>query len=90
MKKRLVNTSRFFGEASRTTPSLTSRSANLKFAQTWTDWVWQLATGGDGEDRTLDLLNAIQALSQLSYAPILPIYYTIYNNKKQEYFRENT
>ncbi len=26
--------------------------------------------GGDGEDRTLDLLNAIQALSQLSYAPI--------------------
>ena len=27
--------------------------------------------GGDGEDRTLDLLNAIQALSQLSYAPIL-------------------
>ena len=27
-------------------------------------------SGGDGEDRTLDLLNAIQALSQLSYAPI--------------------
>ena len=27
------------------------------------------APGGDGEDRTLDLLNAIQALSQLSYAP---------------------
>ena len=26
--------------------------------------------GGDGEDRTLDLLNAIQALSQLSYAPV--------------------
>ena len=26
--------------------------------------------GGDGEDRTLDLLNAIQALSQLSYAPL--------------------
>ena len=25
--------------------------------------------GGDGEDRTLDLLNAIQALSQLSYTP---------------------
>ena len=25
--------------------------------------------GGDGGDRTLDLLNAIQALSQLSYAP---------------------
>jgi aminoglycoside phosphotransferase len=26
--------------------------------------------GGDKEDRTPDLLNAIQALSQLSYAPI--------------------
>ena len=25
--------------------------------------------GGDGGDRTHDLLNAIQALSQLSYAP---------------------
>ena len=29
--------------------------------------------GGDGEDRTLDLLNAIQALSQLSYAPIFEV-----------------
>ena len=28
-----------------------------------------VSDGGDGEDRTLDLLNAIQALSQLSYAP---------------------
>lgn len=26
--------------------------------------------GGDGEDRTLDLLHAKQALSQLSYTPI--------------------
>ena len=26
--------------------------------------------GGDGRDRTVDLLNAIQALSQLSYAPV--------------------
>lgn len=26
--------------------------------------------GGDKEDRTPDLLNAIQALSQLSYAPV--------------------
>ena len=25
--------------------------------------------GGDGRDRTVDLLNAIQALSQLSYTP---------------------
>ena len=27
-------------------------------------------TGGDKRDRTADLLNAIQALSQLSYTPI--------------------
>ena len=27
--------------------------------------------GGDKRDRTADLLNAIQALSQLSYTPIL-------------------
>ena len=32
--------------------------------------------GGDGEDRTLDLLNAIQALSQLSYAPDCVCYNT--------------
>ena len=28
--------------------------------------------GGDKRDRTADLLNAIQALSQLSYTPIYP------------------
>ena len=28
-------------------------------------------SGGDKRDRTADLLNAIQALSQLSYTPIL-------------------
>ncbi|MBP2628903.1 MAG: hypothetical protein H6Q68_3614, partial [Firmicutes bacterium] len=28
-------------------------------------------TGGDKRDRTADLLNAIQALSQLSYTPTL-------------------
>ncbi len=30
---------------------------------------WRLRHGGDGGDRTHDLLNAIQALSQLSYNP---------------------
>ncbi len=30
---------------------------------------WTCVLGGDGGDRTHDLLNAIQALSQLSYAP---------------------
>ena len=29
-------------------------------------------SGGDKRDRTADLLNAIQALSQLSYTPMLP------------------
>ena len=33
-------------------------------------------SGGDKRDRTADLLNAIQALSQLSYTPILYIYLT--------------
>ena len=28
------------------------------------------ASGGDKRDRTADLLNAIQALSQLSYTPV--------------------
>ena len=31
-----------------------------------------LFLGGDKRDRTADLLNAIQALSQLSYTPIMP------------------
>ena len=33
-------------------------------------------SGGDKRNRTADLLNAIQALSQLSYTPILYIYIT--------------
>ena len=35
--------------------------------------------GGDGRDRTVDLLNAIQALSQLSYAPRAYLYYHIFS-----------
>ena len=42
--------------------------------------------GGDGGDRTLDLLNAIQALSQLSYAPER-LYSNITQIKKQEFFK---
>ena len=38
--------------------------------------------GGDGEDRTLDLLNAIQALSQLSYAPKGNAHNITYNKEK--------
>ena len=30
--------------------------------------------GGDKRDRTADLLNAIQALSQLSYTPMYPVF----------------
>ena len=33
-------------------------------------------SGGDKRDRTADLLNAIQALSQLSYTPIIYSYLT--------------
>lgn len=33
-------------------------------------WFPVLFSGGDDRDRTDDLLNAIQALSQLSYAPV--------------------
>ena len=32
-------------------------------------WVVNIHFGGDKRDRTADLLNAIQALSQLSYTP---------------------
>ena len=32
----------------------------------------RILRGGDKRDRTADLLNAIQALSQLSYTPMLP------------------
>ena len=38
--------------------------------------------GGDEEDRTLYLLNAIQALSQVSYAPITDV---IVSQKKHVY-----
>ena len=34
----------------------------------------RMSSGGDEGDRTPDLLNAIQALSQLSYAPETQIY----------------
>ena len=39
--------------------------------------------GGDGGDRTHDLLNAIQALSQLSYTPIATVWYhTFFENSR--------
>ena len=36
--------------------------------------VFAVCLGGDKRDRTADLLNAIQALSQLSYTPIADFY----------------
>ena len=46
----------------------------FSFQGTW--WNLLETPGGDKRDRTADLLNAIQALSQLSYTPILYIYLT--------------
>ena len=40
----------------------------FSFQGTW--WNLLETPGGDKRDRTADLLNAIQALSQLSYTPI--------------------
>ena len=51
--------------------------------------------GGDKRDRTADLLNAIQALSQLSYTPIFGCspheqrYYSRYFSKMQALFLKN-
>ena len=42
--------------------------------------------GGDKRDRTADLLNAIQALSQLSYTPMSKMYITRLDGKCQALF----
>ena len=42
--------------------------------------------GGDKRDRTADLLNAIQALSQLSYTPMSKMYIIRHAAKCQEFF----
>ncbi len=44
------------------------------------------ASGGDKRDRTADLLNAIQALSQLSYTPMGKMYIIRHAAKCQEFF----
>ena len=44
--------------------------------------------GGDKRDRTADLLNAIQALSQLSYTPVSKTNITRNAQKCQEIFLE--
>jgi hypothetical protein len=50
---------------------------------------FQNLSGGDKEDRTPDLLNAIQALSQLSYTPENAHYNSKYNRKCQGLFFRN-
>ena len=42
--------------------------------------------GGDKRDRTADLLNAIQALSQLSYTPVNKRYYSRNRVECQAFF----
>jgi hypothetical protein len=47
--------------------------ACLRFSVTWLPMLQKLmVVGGDKRDRTVDLLLARQALSQLSYAPKIP------------------
>ena len=59
-----------FGGASTLKFEPFGRATNFRLAGDFrTDWVQSPSVGGDGGDRTHDLLNAIQALSQLSYAP---------------------
>ena len=43
------------------------------------NWPRTLSAGGDKRDRTVDLLLAKQALSQLSYTPILRSYSTVWS-----------
>ncbi len=47
-----------------------SGSPVYRIKQKTKDFILGLLLGGDKRDRTADLLNAIQALSQLSYTPI--------------------
>ena len=41
-----------------------------------------ILSGGDKRDRTADLLNAIQALSQLSYTPVFS---SLFRSNKEYY-----
>ena len=52
-------------------PHITQISDTVSKKEAETNWFLPLF-GGDKRDRTADLLNAIQALSQLSYTPMLP------------------
>ncbi len=63
-----------FGRVSPLKSELYGRVTNLRLVRDIrTDWVSSLSTGGDKRDRTAGLLNAIQALSQLSYTPVFEV-----------------
>ena len=48
---------------------------------------FRITVGGDKRDRTADLLNAIQALSQLSYTPwTQKVYYHIKKHMSTHFF----
>ena len=47
------------------TPYITRKGVRIWVSQ----YGLKLSSGGDKRDRTADLLNAVQALSQLSYTP---------------------
>ena len=46
------------------------KTSNFLYVKTTENTTFPVVFGGDKRDRTADLLNAIQALSQLSYTPI--------------------
>ena len=51
-------------------PKILENKNNKKYRKTLVLSGFTVLFGGDNRDRTGDLLNAIQALSQLSYTPI--------------------
>ena len=62
------------------------RSAGPRTNEKTEDFCPRFSVGGDKRDRTADLLNAIQALSQLSYTPVSKVYLSRRGGKCQGLF----
>ena len=60
----MQNASGLFGGANRLAHNPTSRGTNFCLVPILVDWVWQLATGGDGGDRRP--LRVLQGLSTIA------------------------